>query len=141
MKVSELIKKLIENDLIVAVKGQGEGVFFAQSDKYTVIKGETDMSNTTTFVTINHLTDYPVGNRLKVNDTLTLRKDLNNEYDDEAIAAYGRHGLKCGYVANSVITVARGTLSAGRIYDRFEQECKCIIRFIMEDQIIAEVTI
>ena len=58
-----------------------------------------------------------------------LKKDYENPYDDEAIAAY-RNGSKVGYVANSVSTVCRGTYSAGRIYDRFDKEAECVVRFV-----------
>ena len=76
---------------------------------------------------------------LKVGEELILKKDKDNEYDDEAIIAY-KEDMKCAYVANSVSTVARGTFSAGRIYDLIGEEAKCVIRFILaeEDVMIAE---
>ncbi|MDO5708246.1 MAG: hypothetical protein Q4P31_06410, partial [Andreesenia angusta] len=46
-----------------------------------------------------------------------------------------------GYVANSVNTVAKGTKSAGRIYDDFEDEIKGYIRFIVKDVAIIELDI
>lgn len=70
----------------------------------------------------------------------TLKKDPDNCYDDEAIVACDKHGCKCGYVANSVSTVARGTYSAGRVYDRIPDEEKCIIRFITEECLIGEIS-
>ena len=90
------------------------------------------------FITIDHTEDFGGTTHLRAGDKLTLRKDHDNIYDDEAIAAFGRHETKCGYVANSVGTVARGTLSAGRLYDRIEEEGTCEVRFILEDCIIAE---
>lgn len=44
-----------------------------------------------------------------------------------------------GYVANSVRTTARGTMSAGRLYDKVPEECAAVVRFITERSIIAEV--
>ena len=62
-----------------------------------------------------------------------MKKDHDNPYDDEAIAVYGQHGNKIGYVANSVHTVCRGTGSAGFVYGCFEEETECIVRFIAAD--------
>ena len=86
------------------------------------------------YVTINHLEDYlPIIN-IKVGDSLILRKDKDNIYDDEAIAVYTSDNIKCGYVANSVRSVARGTYSAGRAYNLFEDETNCQVRFLLLDQ-------
>ena len=89
------------------------------------------------YITINHLDNYGGSTNFRVNDTLTLKKDHNNPYDDEAIIAYNRHGAKCGYVANSTSSVARGTYSAGRLYDTIDEESKCVVHFITEENIIA----
>ena len=91
------------------------------------------------FVTINHIEDFGGTISYRVGDILTLKKDHDNMYDDEAIIAYNKHKCKCGYVANSVCTVARGTLSAGRLYDRIQETCECKINFILDDAIIATV--
>ena len=49
------------------------------------------------YITINHLDDYlPVMN-LRVGDILTLKKEPDNLYDDEAIAVYTKENYKCGY--------------------------------------------
>lgn len=92
------------------------------------------------YITVNHLDDFNSTYMFRPGDILTLKKDPNNCYDDEAIAAYDKHGCKCGYVANSVSTVARGTYSAGRVYDRIPDEEKCIIRFITEECLIGEIS-
>ena len=81
------------------------------------------------FITINHIEEFCTVIDCLPCMKLTLKKDHKNIYDDEAIAAY-RNGSKFGYVANSVSTVCRGTCSAGRLYDRFDKEIDCIIRFI-----------
>ena len=90
-----------------------------------------------TYITINHLDDFESLLFLKAGDELILRKDKENTYDDEAIAVYNGSDYKCGYVANSVNSVARGTYSAGRIYDHFEDEDKCVIRFILGEEGVA----
>ena len=89
------------------------------------------------FVTVNHMEDFFGSGFFKVNDELTMKKDRNNEYDDEAIAVY-RRDMRCGYVANSVHTVARGTYSAGRIYDKIGDEVTCIVRFVTDDMAIVQ---
>ena len=97
------------------------------------------MSGKGKYVTINHTDIFNGLCGLKTGEALTLRKDHDNQYDDEAILAYRKHNVKCGYVANSVGSVARGTLSAGRLYDRFDETLECSVRFIIDDSIIAEV--
>lgn len=96
------------------------------------------LNNKTIYITVNHLDDFNTTYTFRPNDILKLKKDHNNCYDDEAITAYSKHNYKCGYVANSVGTVARGTYSAGRAYDQFEEEIYCVVRFIIEDFMICE---
>lgn len=93
------------------------------------------------YITINHLDDFMPVINLKVGDILKLKKEPDNIYDDEAIAVYTKENYKCGYVANSVSTVARGTYSAGRVYDQIGNEVECIVRFIFIEPgiVIAEV--
>ena len=98
------------------------------------------MEDESIYITINHIEDFCPCCDLRVGDELTLKKDPNNCYDDEAIAAYDKNNVKVGYVANSVSTVARGTYSAGRLYDRISDEAACIIRFITEEMVISEIT-
>lgn len=90
------------------------------------------------YITINHLDEYGGPESFRINDKLIMKKDLDNPFDDEAIAIYNDHNIRCGYVANSVSTVARGTYSAGRVYDKIPEECGCIVRFISEDHLITE---
>ena len=86
-----------------------------------------------------------------VGDMFALEKDKNNAYDDEAIRAVQLggededgccvgilDGCEC-YVANSVNTVARGTYSAGRLYDKFEDELKVKVMFVVRGVAICEV--
>lgn len=85
--------------------------------------------NNEQFITIIHLDDYLSTNSLRIGQKLTLKKDHDNPYDDEAIAVYSNHG-RTGYVANSVSTVCRGTGSAGFVYSLFDEETECVVRFI-----------
>lgn len=76
-----------------------------------------------------------------------LEKDQNNRYDTEAIIVV--EDDECGdysccfssdvYVANSVNTVARGTYSAGRIYDKFDGQLLVQVRFVVRGCAIVEV--
>lgn len=96
------------------------------------------MGEQTVYITVNHLDEYGGFANYHIGDMLRIEKDLNNPYDDEAIAVYDKHDAKCGYVANSVDTVARGTYSAGRLYDKIIVERHCIIRFATQDMLICE---
>jgi hypothetical protein len=91
------------------------------------------------YVTITGCQHYFGSNILKVGQIIKLRKDYDNQHDDEAIEAQLESIGKIGYVANSAHTVARGTKSAGRIYDTFQNECRASIRFIVKDTAIAAV--
>lgn len=93
------------------------------------------------YITINHLDDFNGLSNIKVGDTLTLIKDLDNPYDDEAIAVYNKDEIKVGYVANSVDTVARGTYSAGRVYEIIIEDISCKVLFIINDCIIANIKV
>jgi len=75
----------------------------------------------------------------KPGQILTLKKDLENEYDDEAIAAYLASVGKVGYVANSTGTVPKGCRSAGRIYDTFDMSIQAAVRFVTKDTVIIEI--
>ncbi|MBR0417648.1 MAG: DNA-binding protein [Erysipelotrichaceae bacterium] len=99
------------------------------------------MEEQSIYITINHLDDFECTSFLRPGDRLILKKDRDNIYDDEAIIAYKENKTKVGYVANSVHSVARGTYSAGRLYDRIGDETECIVRFVMaeEEFAIAEI--
>lgn len=77
---------------------------------------------------------------------LILEKDQNNHYDTEAIVVveddcddYSCCFSSDVYVANSVNTVARGTYSAGRIYDKFDGQLLVQVRFVVRGCAIVEV--
>ena len=91
------------------------------------------------YITINHLDEYGGPESFRINDKLIMKKDLDNPFDDEAIAIYNDHNIRCGYVANSVYSVARGTRSSGYIYNLVNDEDKCVVKFILDNCLIAEV--
>ena len=89
------------------------------------------------YLTINNLDECAGYTRFRIGEELILRKDHDNPYVDEAITVYTIKNYKCGYVANSVHSVARGTYSAGRLYDIIKEETMCTVKFITEDLLIA----
>ena len=66
-------------------------------------------------------------------------KETDNSFDAEAIKVVSEADVPCGYIANSVHTVAKGCMSAGRIYDTFEEKIKLRILFIIRGSVIAEI--
>ncbi len=91
------------------------------------------------FITItgmNHyfgLAPFAVGRKVK------CTKEPDNPFDSDAIKVTMKHIGKVGYVANSVNTVATGTKSASRIYDKVPKKFKAEIMFIMPWFVIAKV--
>ena len=76
---------------------------------------------------------------LAIDGIVKLVKEPENKYDTEAIACEMRYFGKIGYVSNSVQTVAKGTMSAGRLYDKISDEYFAKIKFITGDVAIAKV--
>ncbi len=93
------------------------------------------------YVTLTGFMHYLGIEEIRVNSEYTLKKDIYNAYDDEAIKVVDENDCTLGYVANSVYTVARGSHSAGYVYDRFEDNIKCRVRFIVEECAIAEIEV
>lgn len=76
-----------------------------------------------------------------IGEYVTLEKEPGNPYDDDAIAVFSdKHG-KCGYVANSVNTVLRGTKSASRIYDKIEGKYPAKVVYSTFDNVILEIEV
>ena len=96
------------------------------------------MTENKLFITINHIEDYNGFSAIRPGKKMLLRKEPKNYYDEEAIAVFTEHGVRCGYVANSTHTVASGTHSAGYIHHLFPEESSCEIRSITEEIAIAE---
>ena len=61
---------------------------------------------------------------LKKGMKVKLKKEPDNKYDTEAIQVKVKGLGVIGYVANSTKTVLGDTMSAGRIYDRFDEKAK-----------------
>ena len=92
----------------------------------------------TLYVSIVGINHYFGSEIFKVGQKLILKKDYENKYDDEAIQAELESVGKVGYVANSYQMVAKGTRSAGRIYDTFDTVCIGQVAFIVNDTVIVK---
>ncbi len=79
--------------------------------------------------TITSIDYYHDTDELTVNQEIILRKEPTNKIDGEAIAVYTQDLKKIGYVANSVKTTAKGSYSAGRLYDKisFEENARILL--------------
>ena len=94
---------------------------------------------TTRYAAIVGVKSYYGTRILKPNQVVLLKKDLENDFDEEAIAVYLMSVGKVGYLANSTNTVPRGCYSAGRIYDTFEDYTYAIVRFVLDHTAIIEI--
>lgn len=90
------------------------------------------------FITITGLNYYYGKKPFKIGRIIKLEKDLDNEYDSNAIAATLPYIEKIGYVANSVHTVYDGTYSAGRLFDKFETSAYAEVIIVTDDSAIVK---
>lgn len=67
-----------------------------------------------------------------------LKKDKDNECDKEAISVNLAGLGKIGYVANSPYTVLGESYSAGRLYDKIEDEAQGKIKFILDKGVVCK---
>ncbi len=70
------------------------------------------------YVTITGFKHYYDLTPFRIGGLIRCSKDVDNPHDGEAIRCSLPHLGTVGYLANSPSTVAGGTYSAGRIYDR-----------------------
>ncbi|GAK43171.1 hypothetical protein TCA2_5666 [Paenibacillus sp. TCA20] len=93
------------------------------------------------YVAVTGTQHYYGADFLKPGQIVHLIKDPDNPHDHEAIKVDMIPLGKIGYVANSPHTVPKGCRSAGRIYDRFEQHVCGMVRFVIKDTAIVELTL
>lgn len=91
------------------------------------------------YITIEAFDKYHGGKPLKLNGFVRLVKEPENQYDSEAIRCEMRHFGQIGYVSNSVNTVIKGCMSAGRIYDKINDGYIAKIQFVRHNTAIASV--
>ena len=92
-----------------------------------------------TFITIPIRNEYYGRKPFTLGTLLKLEKEPDNEYDAEAIKVTMPILETVGYVANSVNTVYAGTISAGRLYDRFDDYVYAYVVFVTRSSAIASI--
>ena len=91
------------------------------------------------YITITGMEYYFGAKVFKVGDVISCEKEFDNDYDEEAIKVMMKTFDKVGYVGNSCRTVAKGTKSAGRIYDKVGDKFSVRVCFVTDGSVIAEV--
>ena len=94
---------------------------------------------TRTFITIPIRNEYYGRKPFKLGKLLTLTKEPDNIHDNEAIKVSVPGIDTVGYVANSSNTVYNGTISAGRLYDRFDDYIYAAVAFVTKSSVIASI--
>ena len=74
----------------------------------------------------------------ETNMEVKLVKELDNEYDKEAIRVEMDGLGLVGYVANSPHTVMGESMSAGRLYDRIGDTGKGIVKYVLPQGVLCE---
>ena len=90
------------------------------------------------YFTITGLNYYYGNEFLEKEMVVYLKKDNDNEYDTEAISVNLAGLGKIGYVANSPYIVLGESYSAGRLYDKIEEEAQGKIKFILDKGVVCE---
>lgn len=91
------------------------------------------------YVTITGFKNYYGSRPFAVGTVLRCEKCPENEFDAEAIRCVLPVVGTVGYVANSPDTVAGGTMSAGRIYDKVSSAFYVRVMFVTRTKIICRV--
>lgn len=96
------------------------------------------MKDKNLYFTVNAVNMFNGIKPFKIGSIIKLVKEPENNYDCEAIRVELRYAGPSGYVANSVKTVAKGTYSGGRLYDKILDIDYGQVQFILDDTIIAK---
>ena len=91
------------------------------------------------YITITAFNKFHGSKPLALERLVKLVKEPENKYDTEAIACEMRHFGKIGYLANSTQTVIKGCMSAGRVFDKIDDEYFAKIKFITGHEAIAKI--
>lgn len=91
------------------------------------------------YVTITGFKYYYGVTPFKVGKKVKCVKEPGNPYDSEAIKVVMKHIGTVGYIANSTYTVATGTMSAGRIWDKVGKKFYARVMFITSSKVICKV--
>lgn len=91
------------------------------------------------FVTVTGINHYYGRVPFEIDRVIQLVKEPENLHDPDAIRAQLPFIGTIGYVANSVSTVADGTLSAGRLYDRIGDSVYARVMFVLHSSAVCYV--
>ena len=87
-------------------------------------------------------TSYHYGTDFMKSDMkVSLVKEPDNKHDKEAIKVEMPGLGLVGYVANSPYTVQGESMSAGRMYDRFEDTAKGIVKYVLPQGVLCELVL
>ncbi len=91
------------------------------------------------YISIAGFKNYHGSYPFKIGHLVRCEKDPDNAYDNEAIKCTMPAIGTVGYVANSCNTVAGGTMSAGRIYDKVGKKFYVRVMFTTFTKIICRI--
>lgn len=92
-----------------------------------------------TFITVTSFKNFQGKAPFVIGAVLLCAKEPKNTYDTEAIKVFSKGGQAAGYVANSNVTKANGTMSAARIYDHVGNLFLVEVCFTTQSKIICQV--
>lgn len=93
----------------------------------------------TLYVTVTGFSHYYGRKPFSIGNVLICVKDPSNKMDSEAIAVKLPVIGQVGFISNSPYTMAGGTTSAGRIYDKVEDCFYVRVMFTTQSKIICKV--
>lgn len=91
------------------------------------------------YITITGFKHYCDAQPFRIGHLVRCEKQPENPYDGEAICCTMPVYGTVGYVANSARTVAGGTMSAGRVYDKVPTKFYARVMFTTATKIICRV--
>lgn len=83
------------------------------------------------YITVTGMNHYFGNDFVERGMKVNLIKDVDNEYDKEAIKVEMDGLGKVGYVANSPHTVIGESMSAGRIYDKIKDLATATVVYVL----------
>lgn len=90
-------------------------------------------------ITITGINNYYGKKPFKIGTTVKLEKEPDNRHDSDAVVVTLPYIEKIGYVANSIHTVYEGTLSAGRLYEKFDKCAYAKVVVVTHSSVVAKV--
>jgi len=91
------------------------------------------------YVTITGFGHYYDKKPFAIGNLIRCRKEPDNRHDADAIKCTLPMLGTVGYIANSTYTVAGGTMSAGRLYDKVAEKFYVRVMFTTNSKIICRV--